>query len=222
MTNSPSFQIFECQNGDCRLRFPSNLSVGVFEYCPLCGNPVLPVGMPFANAKQSNGIAKPSICQIHLLLDNLRSTLNVGSIFRTSNCAAIDHIYCCGTTPTPTHAKFAKSGLNAEETVQWSYHRNAMDIINVLKNKGFEICSLEVTNHSDSIFNLNSFSDPEKSFLLVVGNEISGIDPGILDLSDSIVYIPMLGTKTSLNVSIAAAIGIYVKRFSLIKSYFLG
>jgi len=166
-------------------------------------------------------IAKPSSNQIRLLLDNLRSTLNVGSIFRTANCAAIDHIYCCGTSPTPAHAKFSKSGLNSEETVPWSYHRNALTIVEDLKHNGFEIYSLEVTSKSVSIFNLNTSSKSANDVLLVVGNEISGIDPDILDLSDSIVYIPMLGTKTSLNVSIAAAIGIYVKRFSLTELKFL-
>ena len=160
---------------------------------------------------------RPVSSPIHLLLDNLRSTFNVGSIFRTANCAAIDHIYCCGTTPTPTHSKFSKSGLSSEETVPWSYHRNALEIIKDLKINEFEICSLEVADQSKSIFISNNSKKSKNGLLLVVGNEISGIDPGILDLSDSIEYIPMMGSKTSLNVSIAAAIGIYVKRFSLIE-----
>lgn len=220
MSTSPLFQIFECQNKECRLRFPSNLSIVNFEKCPLCGNQVLPVGKPFTNSKQSTVIAKPSSFQIHLLLDNLRSTLNVGSIFRTANCAAIDHIYCCGTSPTPSHTKFLKSGLTSEETVSWSYHRNALEIIDDLKRKGFDICSLEVTCQSSSLFTQISTLKSRNDVLLVVGNEVSGIDPGILDLSDSIEFIPMLGSKTSLNVSIAAAIGIYVKRFSLTNSNF--
>jgi tRNA G18 (ribose-2'-O)-methylase SpoU len=218
MPTISEFQIFECQNKECRLRFPSNLSIENFEKCPLCGFKVLPVGTPFTNHKPKAVVTPPSITQIHLLLDNLRSTLNVGSIFRTANCATIDHIYCCGTTPTPTHAKFSKSGLTSEETVSWSYHRNALEIVDDLKRKGFNICSLEVTSQSTSIFNQNSSLKSGNDVLLVVGNEISGIDPCILDLSDSIVYIPMLGTKTSLNVSIAAAIAIYVIRFSLIES----
>jgi len=218
MPTTTEFQIFECQNKECRLRFPSNLTIDNFEKCPSCGFRVLPVGTPFTNQKPKAVITQPPLTRIHLLLDNLRSTLNVGSIFRTANCAAIDHIYCCGTTPTPTHAKFSKSGLTSEETVSWSYHRNALEVVENLKHKGFNICSLEVTSQSTSVFNQSSSVNSGNHVLLVVGNEISGIDPGILDLSDSIVYIPMLGTKTSLNVSIAAAIGIYVKRFSLIES----
>lgn len=218
MPTITEFQIFECQNKECRLRFPSNLSIDNFDKCPLCGFKVLPVGTPFTNQKPKAVVTQPLFIRIHLLLDNLRSTWNVGSIFRTANCAAIDHIYCCGTTPTPTHAKFSKSGLTSDETISWSYHRNALEIVDDLIRKGFNICSLEVTSQSASIFSQKSFLKSGNAFLLVVGNEISGIDPGILDLSDSIVYIPMLGTKTSLNVSIAAAIGIYVKRFNLIES----
>jgi 23S rRNA (guanosine2251-2'-O)-methyltransferase len=212
------FQIYECQNIECRLRFPTNISIDHFEKCLLCGSSVVAVGAPFTNQKPKPIVTQPSFTKFHLLLDNLRSTLNVGSIFRTANCAAIDHIFCCGTTPTPLHSKFSKSGLTSEETVSWSYHRNALEIIHDQKDKGFRICSLEVTCQSTSIFNQSHVHKSEKDVLLVVGNEISGIDPGILDLSDSIVYIPMLGTKTSLNVSIAAAIGVYTNRFSLIES----
>ncbi len=213
---SPLFQIFECQNKDCNLRFPSNLTLENFEHCPLCGFPVTAIGEPFSNSKNLTADSSGSKRIIHLLLDNLRSTFNVGSIFRTANCAAIDHVYCCGTTPTPDHPKFIKSGLNSEHNVSWSYHRNAMKVISDLKANEFSINSLEVTTSSSSLFSIHEGTIPPDQMLLLVGNEISGIDPGILDLSDSIVYIPMLGTKTSLNVSIAASIAIYVYRFSLV------
>ncbi len=216
MKPSPLFQMYECQNNDCRLRFPSNLSIAHFTRCPICGSPVIQSGEPFSNAKNRKGESLQAGRTIHVLLDNLRSTLNVGSIFRTANCTAIEHIYCCGTTPTPSHPKFGKSGLNSEQTVAWSYHRNALDCISKTKESGFDVISLEVTSKSSSIFR-KVLTQNTNSLLIVVGNEISGIDPAILDLSDSIVYIPMLGSKDSLNVAIAAAISLYIYRFSLVE-----
>jgi len=208
------FQMYECQNPQCRLRFPTNFSVQQFSTCPLCGSPVSQSGKPFSNAKLQPSVSTEPISKISVLLDNLRSTLNVGSIFRSANCTSIEHIYCCGTTPTPAHSKFGKSGLNSEQTVPWSYHRNALGVISEIKKNGFEITSLEVTSSSKSIFeqDQNKFSNNN---MLIVGNELSGVDPAILDLSDSIVYIPMLGSKNSLNVAIAAAISFYVYRLSL-------
>ena len=208
------FQMYECQNPQCRLRFPTNFSVQQFSTCPFCGSPVFQSGEPFTNAKFQPNVDTDSINKISVVLDNLRSTLNVGSIFRSANCTSIEHIYCCGTTPTPAHSKFGKSGLNAEQTVPWSYHHNALDVIVENKKNGFEVTSLELTSASKSIFEQTQKQFPNNS-LLVVGNELSGVDPAILDLSDSIVYIPMLGSKNSLNVAIAAAISFYVYRFSL-------
>lgn len=208
------FQIYECQNPQCRLRFPTNFSIQQFSKCPLCGSQVEQSGKPFSNAKFKPNTDGKSLNKISVLLDNLRSTLNVGSIFRSANCTSIEHIYCCGTTPTPAHSKFGKSGLNAEQTVPWSYHHNALDVISENKKNGFEVTSLELATGSASIFEQNQKNFPN-NHLLVVGNELSGVDPAILDLSDSIVYIPMLGSKDSLNVAIAAAIAFYVYRFSL-------
>jgi 23S rRNA (guanosine2251-2'-O)-methyltransferase len=217
MESSPHFQMYECQNHECRFRFPSNLSVEHFTQCPICGSPVYKSGESFSNTKMFKNGTLYRGRKIHLLLDNLRSTLNVGSIFRTANCTAIEHIYCCGTTPTPSHPKFGKSGLNSEQTVAWSYHRNALDVIAKTKDSGFHVISLEVASKSTPIFE-NVIPEDTNSLLLVVGNEISGIDPAMLDLSDSIVYIPMLGSKDSLNVAIAAAISLYIYRFSLVET----
>ncbi len=218
MNPVPFFQIFECQNPHCRFRFPSNLTIEVFQNCPLCKNKLQPVGKPFANQKKGN---KPQIFspqKIRLLLDNLRSTHNVGSIFRTANCASISHIYCCGTTPTPNHSKFSKSSLTADETISWSYERNSLDIVQGNKQEGCAVVSVEVADNATSVFANSLMKVRSGCILLVVGNEISGVDPMILDESDSVVYIPMLGTKTSLNVSIAAAIALYSFRFSLSSS----
>jgi tRNA G18 (ribose-2'-O)-methylase SpoU len=215
MEAEPLFQIYECQNAACRLRFPSNLSIRQFEQCPVCGAPVIKSGDPFSNAKVNLPQAAKPGPVLRLLLDNLRSTFNVGSIFRSANCTAIEHIYCCGTTPTPQHPKFIKAGLNSEQTASWSYHPNALEVVKEAKTKRFKIAALELTAKATPLFSTGIDYAPDNQLLLVVGNEVSGVDPAILDAADTVVYIPMLGTKNSLNVAIAAAIALYTFRFSL-------
>ncbi len=215
MEAEPLFQIYECQNAVCRLRFPSNLSIRQFVQCPVCGAPVIKSGDPFSNANINLPQAAKPGPVLHLLLDNLRSTFNVGSIFRSANCTAIEHIYCCGTTPTPQHPKFIKAGLNSEQTASWSYHPNALEVVKTAKKNRFKIAALELTTKATPLFSNGADYAPDSQLLLVVGNEVSGVDPAILDAADTVVYIPMLGTKNSLNVAIAAAIALYTFRFSL-------
>lgn len=222
MSNQPSltpvFQMFECQNPDCGLRIPTNLSVDMVDMCPFCKMPMKPVGETFQNLNPLRPIIESDSPIIHILLDNLRSVFNVGSIFRTANGAAVAHIYCCGTTPTPEHPKFIKSGLGADETVSWTYSRNGLLTVKNLIADRFHIISLEISSNSNSIFGFFQQTTNQNRVLLVVGNEVSGIDPVILALSDSRVHIPMLGIKTSLNVSIAAALAMYAYRFKLIST----
>jgi len=210
--------MYECQNSGCGLRIPSNLSIGNVEICPFCKNIMKPVSEPFRNLVATRNFSKPDSLVIHILLDNLRSVFNVGAVFRTANGAAIEHIYCCGTTPTPEHPKFIKSGLGAEETVSWTYSRNGLSTVKNAKIEGFRVISLEIASNSESIFGFFQQTNIQDKVLLVVGNEVSGIDPGILLLSDYRIHIPMLGMKTSLNVSIAAALAIYTYRFKLISA----
>lgn len=217
-SQTPVFQMFECQNPDCRLRIPTNLSVEMVEICPFCKTPMIPVGKSFQNTippRTSIGSDSPII---HVLLDNLRSVFNVGSVFRAANGAAVAHVYCCGTTPTPEHPKFIKSGLRAEETVPWTYSRNGINTAKAAITEGFQVATLEISSNSNSIFGFSHQTSFQDKVLLVVGNEVSGIDPEILALSDSRIHIPMLGTKTSLNVSIAAALAMYSCRFKLISA----
>lgn len=181
------------------------------ERCPLCGGELHPQGKPFINSKRksesSNAPAQYSVT-FEVLLDNLRSTLNVGSIFRTADGAGVNHIYCCGTTPTPEHAKIAKTSLGAEGFTSWSYHPNALDQVKLKRLSGYQITSLEATDSSKSLFTPSS-APAQSSILLVLGNEVSGIDPEILHNSDKVLYIPMQGKKSSLNVAVAFGIAIY-------------
>jgi tRNA G18 (ribose-2'-O)-methylase SpoU len=146
------------------------------------------------------------------LLDNIRSTFNVGSIFRASDGAGLHRLHLCGITPTPDNPKVAKTALGAEHSVDWSYHLNAIQAAQALKSQGFLICALEATPDSCSIFEAPPFlfSSP---LLLVVGNEVTGVDAGLLELSDAVLSIPMQGKKESLNVSLAFGIAAYTLSF---------
>jgi 23S rRNA (guanosine2251-2'-O)-methyltransferase len=206
------FQIYECQNPECRLRFPTNLSVDHMEVCPFCKSPLAPSGEPFTNIKVSSLPQFASARRVDLLLDNLRSTLNVGSIFRTADGAGVHHIYCCGTTPTPEHPKIIKTGLGAEGFVPWSYHRSSLDVINHLAENTL-LYSLEAAENAIDLFAEPKQIESDKPVLLILGNEISGVDPVLLQQSNLILSLPMLGNKNSLNVAVAAGIAIYALRF---------
>jgi tRNA G18 (ribose-2'-O)-methylase SpoU len=207
-----NFQVFECQNPACRLRFPTNLTISEMKACPFCGSALLPSGEPFTNVKVAILPQFRSSRRVDVLLDNLRSTLNVGSIFRTADGAGVSHIYCCGTTPTPEHPKIMKTGLGAEGFVAWSYHRNALDVLDLLEPITL-LYSLEAAENSVNLFSEITQIESTKPVLLILGNEISGIDPVLLLRSHLTLSLPMLGNKNSLNVAVAAGIAIYALRF---------
>ncbi len=146
------------------------------------------------------------------MLDNIRSAYNVGSIFRTADGAGIRHLYLCGITPTPEHPKVAKTALGAERTVSWSSLKNGLDLALDLKNKGYQLWAIEYNSRAESLFDtsLENLSTPT---LLIVGNELSGIDPAIQIESDRLISLPMLGQKSSLNVIVAFGIAAYTVRF---------
>lgn len=208
-TNSPFFQTFECENPDCKLRFPSDLSISKFEHCPRCGRPMALAVLPYTNFLRQPPDKLTTGFKLSLILDNLRSAQNVGSIFRTANGAGVSHVYCCGTTPTPDHKGVTKASLGAEGFTAWSYHPNTLALARTLIPSGSSLIALESTETSTPLFSLNIFSTQPKEFTLILGNEISGIDPELLNLSHQVVHIPMKGSKTSINVAVAAGIGLY-------------
>ncbi len=147
------------------------------------------------------------------VLDNLRSVHNVGSIFRTCNAVGIEKIYLCGTTPTPLDHKglkrkdFAKVALGAEDTLLWKYCESTTECIKKLKGEGCYILALEQDVNSVD-YKAVDITD-KKDVALIVGHEVDGITKNVLELSDVIVEIPMLGTKESLNVTIAFGVVVY-------------
>jgi len=207
--SEPRFQVYECTNQKCRMRFSTDLSVDRFEVCPICKSPMSAIGEPYTNYRPGYLPMEKDKQDLTLVMDNLRSTLNVGSIFRTADGAGVKHIYCCGTTPTPEHPKIKKTSLGAESLTSWSYHTNAVQLVSDLKAAGSLILALETTPISISIFEISHTLQQMQHSVLIIGNEISGIDPGILNIADHTLSIPMMGKKTSLNVAVSAGIALY-------------
>jgi tRNA G18 (ribose-2'-O)-methylase SpoU len=155
--------------------------------------------------------------RIETLLDNIRSSYNVGSIFRTADGAGITHLYLGGITPTPEHPKVAKTALGADSTVPWSYHMNGLEMILDLKGRGWKLWALESGQKAVPLFEA-VLTLPIQPILLIVGNERAGVDPEILDSCDSILSLPMSGHKQSLNVSVAFGVAVYWLRYGQLKA----
>lgn len=144
---------------------------------------------------------------LRVLADNVRSMHNVGSLFRTSDAFRVDRIILAGISGTPPHPEIAKTALGAELSVEWTHVTDALDEARRLKDEGWKICVLEQAHDSIPLqdFTLR-LADP---VLLVVGNEVNGVDQRIVDLADHILEIPQEGTKHSLNVAASAAIALF-------------
>jgi tRNA G18 (ribose-2'-O)-methylase SpoU len=141
-----------------------------------------------------------------VILDNIRSAWNVGSIFRSADGFGFSHAYLCGITPTPDHEPVTKTSLGAEDSVTWSYHKDAVQLASGLKKVGWKIFALEEARLATSIAQLIA---ENRHTALIVGNEITGVDPELLGLCDDIVFIPMRGEKKSFNVAVAFGIAAY-------------
>jgi 23S rRNA (guanosine2251-2'-O)-methyltransferase len=205
--------VFQCTNPECDLRFLLSEKEKKPTFCPRCKSPFLikKIAQDLLISAETSTIHKKP--QIEVLLDNIRSTLNVGSIFRTADGAGIQKIHLCGITPTPEHPKMIKTGLGAEWSVPWEYHSNGLKLALQEKQNGVYLVCLEIAQGSRSIFD-SSFSKADQTILLVIGNEVTGIDPEITAIADGIFHIPMSGYKKSLNVSVAFGIIAYQLMFS--------
>lgn len=142
-----------------------------------------------------------------LVLDNVRSMNNVGSIFRTADCLGISKIYLCGITPCPPHREIHKTSLGAENSVEWEYSGDIFSLVSDLKSKNYKVLGLEQTDKSKDIRNCDM--NLEKNTILVVGNEIDGVSQNVVELCDEIIEIPQFGTKHSFNVAVSTGIAIW-------------
>lgn len=142
-----------------------------------------------------------------IVLDNVRSAHNVGSIFRTCDAFLIEKIFLCGITPVPPHAEIHKTALGATEHVEWEYIAETETIIRKLKNEGYAIISIEQVHHSTPLSEVVLSYDEKAVFIF--GHEVYGVEQKIIDLSDLCIEVPQRGTKHSLNVSVCAGIVLY-------------
>ena len=142
---------------------------------------------------------------VHIVLDNLRSAYNVGSIFRTADAGAAAHIHLCGMCAHPPNHKLAKTALGAYDYVPWTYHRRTIDCVLALKAEGMPLVALEVT--PDAI-PMPQFTWPQP-VAIIFGNEVTGVSEEVLAACDAVVQIPMHGHKNTINVATAFGVVLY-------------
>lgn len=149
-----------------------------------------------------------------VVLDDVRSMYNIGSVFRTADTFRVEAVYLCGICQTPPATEIHKTALGAEESVDWKYYKTAFEAVNALKNDGYEVLSVEQVEHSTKLQHF--VSDPSKRYAVVLGNEVKGVHQEVVDASNGCLEIPQLGTKHSMNVSVTAGIIIYKFAESLV------
>jgi len=201
------FEIRVCET--CGLRYPLVAGQQFGTRCPVCmgGTRLIQSRKLVTEPGRSPSRAASTSSQgMAVLLDNVRSAWNTGSILRSADGFGFKQAYLCGITPTPENDAVTKTSLGAEDSVPWSYHKDAVKLVKGLRKTGHEIYALE--EHEQAI-ELGQISDPPQDPVLIVGNEITGVDPGLLDLCDQIFYIPMSGEKRSFNVAIAFSIAAF-------------
>lgn len=142
-----------------------------------------------------------------VVVDNVRSLHNVGSVFRTSDAFRVERVMLCGITATPPHAEIHKTALGAEDVVAWSYHSDTLEAVQELKREGYGVYAIEQVQ--DSIALQDFQTEPGKRYAVVLGNEVKGVQQQVVDACDGSIEIPQFGTKHSLNVSVTAGMVIW-------------
>ena len=142
-----------------------------------------------------------------VVLDNVRSLHNVGSVFRSCDAFRIEAVYLCGITATPPSAEIHKTALGAEDSVSWKYYESTLNAVEELKQQGYFVYSIEQVEGSENMAKISL--DTSKRYAVVLGNEVKGVEQAVVNASDSCLEIPQLGTKHSLNVSVTAGIVVW-------------
>lgn len=141
---------------------------------------------------------------IIIILDNIRSLNNIGSVFRTSDAFLIEKIYLCGITAKPPHKDIHKTALGSTDTVDWEHVENTVDLVEKLKAKNVKICAIEQAENATM---LNNFKvEANTKYALVFGNEVKGVAQNVVDASNAVIEIPQFGTKHSLNISVSCGV----------------
>ncbi|MBD3864591.1 RNA methyltransferase [Olleya marilimosa] len=141
---------------------------------------------------------------IIIVLDNIRSLNNIGSVFRTSDAFLIEKIYLCGITATPPHKDIHKTALGSTDTVAWEHIENTLDLVEKLKSENVTICAIEQAENATMLDDFNV--ETNKKYALVFGNEVKGVDQDVVNASDVVIEIPQFGTKHSLNISVSCGV----------------
>ena len=142
-----------------------------------------------------------------IILDNIRSLNNIGSVFRTADAFLIEKIYLCGITATPPHKDIRKTALGATDSVSWEYRKDTLELVEELKISGFKVVSIE---QAENATQLDQFDVEKKvKYALVFGNEVKGVSQEVVNASDQVLEIPQYGTKHSLNISVSVGIVIW-------------
>ncbi len=152
---------------------------------------------------------------ILIVLDNIRSLNNIGSVFRTSDAFLVEKIYLCGITAQPPHNDIRKTALGSTESVDWEYAESTLEVVENLKSQGVQICSIEQAEDATMLDNFQPQNNHKYAF--VFGNEVKGVSQEVVNVSDYVIEIPQFGTKHSLNISVSAGVVIW-DVFSKIKS----
>lgn len=142
-----------------------------------------------------------------VVLDDVRSMYNVGSVFRTGDAFRIEAVYLCGISATPPSTEIHKTALGAEDSVEWKYFPTAVEAINQLKSEGYEVYAVEQAEGSTKLHQFNPISG--KKYAVVMGNEVKGVHQEVIDICHGCLEIPQFGTKHSMNVSVTTGIIIY-------------
>ncbi|WP_282089938.1 RNA methyltransferase [Aquimarina algiphila] len=142
-----------------------------------------------------------------IILDNIRSLNNIGSVFRTADAFLIEKIYLCGITATPPHKDIQKTALGATETVDWEHHEDTLKLVEDLKLENIKILSIEQAENATL---LNDFiPQPNQKYAVIFGNEVKGVQQDVVSESDDVIEIPQYGSKHSLNISVSAGVVIW-------------
>lgn len=144
---------------------------------------------------------------IIIILDNIRSLNNIGSVFRTSDAFLIEKIYLCGITATPPHKDIRKTALGATDSVDWEYRENTIELVEQLKSEGVKVFSIEQAEQATMLNEIKM--DKEEHYALVFGNEVKGVSQEVVTACDGVIEIPQFGTKHSLNISVSAGVVIW-------------
>ena len=216
-----TYEIRLCNS--CGLRYPLTEGHTFGTRCPICmGDTRLilshelivepkydqPVTLSLKGQNLKKGTRSTEAKHLAVLLDNIRSAWNVGSILRSADGFGFQHAYLCGITPTPDNEAVTKTSLGAEDSVSWSYHKDAVKLISGLKREGWQVWALEEAEHAKSL-QLAPRPETNQQTVLVLGSEITGVDPELIELADEVFYIPMRGDKKSFNVAMAFSIAAY-------------